>query len=67
MIAGCKAVSKMLTADHEIRWLHAVWVSLECGRQMVPEVHYTTHSSRFVANKKQLNSVSFSNDCYFTS
>lgn len=70
MIASCKAVSKMLTADHKIRRLHAVWfltVSLECDGQMVPEVHYTTHSSRFVATKKQLNSLSFSNHCYFTS
>lgn len=65
MIASCKAVSKMLTGDHKIRWLHAV--SLECDGQMVLEVHYTTHSSRFVATKKQLNSLSFSNDCYFNS
>lgn len=70
MIASCKAVSKMLTGDHKIRWLHAVWfltVSLERDGQMVPEVHYTTHSSRFVATKKQSNSLSFSNDWYFTS
>lgn len=64
MIASCKAVSKMLTGDHKIRRLHAV--SLECDGQMVSEVHYTTHSSRFVATKKQLNSLPFSNDCYFT-
>lgn len=66
MIASCKAVSKMLTGDHKIRWLHAF--SLECDGQMVPEtVHYTTHSSRFVATKKQLNSLSFSKDYYFNS
>lgn len=67
MIASCIAVSKMLTSDHKIRRLHAVWVSLECDGQMVLEVYYTTHSSRFVATKKQLNSSSFSNDCSFTS
>lgn len=33
----------------------------------MPEVHYATHSSRFVATKKQLNSFSFSNDRCLTS